>query len=93
MTGTPIQNKLLEYWALVNWATNGSLLGTRNSFKKYFADPIVAGQDPKVCAQNRMLYSNNNNNIEFHYYKIKYIHIVIIIIEFKFIIKINNPKK
>ena len=89
MTGTPIQNKLLEYWALVNWATNGSLLGTRNSFKKYFADPIVAGQDPKVCAQNRMQYSNNNN-IEFYYYKIKYIHIVTIIIT---IIKINNPKK
>ena len=38
----------MEFWALVNWATSGYLLGTKASFKARFVEPILAGQEPKV---------------------------------------------
>ena len=53
LSGTFIQNKLDELWALVNWATDGSLLGTKSTFKKAFIDPIMAGQDPKATEKDR----------------------------------------
>ena len=48
LTGTPIQNNLIEFWALVNWATSGNMLGTKANFKAQYVDPILAGQEPKV---------------------------------------------
>ena len=52
LSGTFIQNKLDELWALVNWATDGSLLGTKTTFKRAFIDPIMAGQDPKATEKD-----------------------------------------
>ena len=43
-----MQNNLIEFWALVDWATSGNLLGTKANFKSRYVDPILAGQDPKV---------------------------------------------
>ena len=37
----------------MNWATDGSLLGTKTTFKKAFIDPIMAGQDPKATDKDR----------------------------------------
>jgi hypothetical protein len=61
LTGTPIQNNLIEFWALVNWATSGNLLGTKAHFKARFVDPILAGQEPKVsatCDESFNIYRN-----------------------------------
>ncbi len=46
LTGTPIQNKLEEFWAVVDWATNGKAFGSIESFSKMIADPISKGQNP-----------------------------------------------
>jgi len=48
LTGTPIQNKLIEFWTLMNWATFGKTFGTLKEFNMRIAEPISKGQDPKA---------------------------------------------
>jgi len=44
LSGTPIQNDLMEYFSLLNFA-NPNLLGTRNDFRKKYEIPILRGRD------------------------------------------------
>lgn len=44
LSGTPIQNDLSEYFALLNFA-NPNLLGTRADFRKKYENPILRGRD------------------------------------------------
>lgn len=44
LTGTPIQNDLSEYFALLNFA-NPEYLGSRGDFKKNFESKILRGRD------------------------------------------------
>ncbi|KAL6929678.1 hypothetical protein ACO0SA_001082 [Hanseniaspora valbyensis] len=44
LSGTPIQNDLSEYFALLNFSNPG-LLGTRADFRKNFEMPILRGRD------------------------------------------------
>ncbi|KAB8260462.1 P-loop containing nucleoside triphosphate hydrolase protein [Aspergillus pseudonomiae] len=44
LSGTPIQNDLSEYFALLNFA-NPDLLGSQNEFRKRFELPILRGRD------------------------------------------------
>jgi hypothetical protein len=48
MTGTPIQNNLTEFWALLDWVTCGRVLGDKKSFMSQFGNPIISGQNPKA---------------------------------------------
>lgn len=47
-TGTPIQNNLAEFWALMDWATKGTVFGSAKNFASNIADPIAKGQDPQA---------------------------------------------
>jgi superfamily II DNA or RNA helicase len=47
LTGTPVENNLTELWAILDWATPG-LLGSRNAFRKAWAQPIEAAVDPAL---------------------------------------------
>ena len=44
LSGTPIQNDLLEYFSLVHFVNEG-LLGTAAEFRKKFENPILRGRD------------------------------------------------
>ena len=44
LSGTPIQNDLLEYFSLVHFVNEG-LLGTASEFRKKFENPILRGRD------------------------------------------------
>jgi superfamily II DNA or RNA helicase len=48
MTGTPVENRLSELWALLDWTTPG-LLGPLERFRTHVAGPIERGQDPEAA--------------------------------------------
>ncbi len=48
LTGTPVENHLVDLWAILDWATPG-LLGSRAAFRKVWAAPIESGVDPAVA--------------------------------------------
>lgn len=50
LTGTPVENELVELWAILDWATPG-LLGSRNAFRKAWAQPIESGREPTKTRQ------------------------------------------
>ncbi|KAG2418048.1 DNA repair and recombination protein RAD54 [Aspergillus terreus] len=52
LSGTPIQNDLTEYFALLNFA-NPDLLGTQNEFRKRFELPILRGRDAAGTEEDR----------------------------------------
>lgn len=42
MTGTPVQNNLLEYYSMASWVRPGCL-GSQAAFSRFFVKPIMAG--------------------------------------------------
>lgn len=63
MTGTPIQNDLKEFYALVDFVNPG-ILGTPIEYKNYYEDPIVASQCPH--ASDDVLNLGNERATELH---------------------------
>lgn len=47
MSGTPIQNDLQEFYALIDFV-NPNILGTYGEYKKIYEIPIVASQQPNA---------------------------------------------
>ncbi|CAM9339661.1 unnamed protein product [Rangifer tarandus platyrhynchus] len=52
ISGTPIQNDLLEYFSLVHFVNSG-ILGTAQEFKKHFELPILKGRDAAASEEDR----------------------------------------
>lgn len=44
MSGTPVENRLMEYWSIFDF-TNKNYLGNAKTFKEYFANPIEKERD------------------------------------------------
>ncbi len=49
LTGTPVENRLSELWAILD-AVNPGILGGLERFRKDFASPIERASDPEVAA-------------------------------------------
>ena len=56
MSGTPVENKLLDYWSLLDY-TLPKFLGTKAYFQKNYARPIQGERDQAVAKRFRRLTS------------------------------------
>ena len=54
LSGTPLQNKMVELWVLMDWVTRRELLGSKAIFKHHYGDPITKGQDRLASDDERM---------------------------------------
>lgn len=90
LSGTPIQNDLSEYFALISFA-NPDLLGTRLEFRKRFEIPILRGRDADASEAERQrgdeclaellaivnrFIIRRTNDILSKYLPVKYEHVV-----------------
>lgn len=62
LSGTPIQNDLTEYYALLDFANPG-YLGTRQDFRKKFELPILRGRDAAGSDSDRQKGQTANNEL------------------------------
>ncbi len=56
MTGTPVENRLMEYWSIFDFANPG-YLGNTNWFNEEYAKPIEINQDKKRLEKFRKITS------------------------------------
>jgi len=56
MSGTPVENRLTEFWSIMDFANKG-YLGTVKSFKTDFAEPIQVFNDEQIVAKFRKITS------------------------------------
>lgn len=56
MSGTPVENRLSEFWSIMDFANKG-YLGSAKNFKQEFAKPIQQEGNEKVAAQFRRITS------------------------------------
>lgn len=90
LSGTPIQNDLSEYFALLNFA-NPAYLGTRQEFRKKYEIPILRGRDAagtdadrqkgderlgELLALVNKFIIRRTNDILSKYLPVKYEHVV-----------------
>jgi hypothetical protein len=54
LTGTPVENRLSELWAILD-AVNPGLLGNQTRFREQYAGPIERHGDPETAARLRTL--------------------------------------
>jgi len=56
MSGTPVENRLTEFWSIMDFANKG-YLGTVKSFKTDFAEPIQVFNDEQIVVKFRKITS------------------------------------
>jgi SNF2 family DNA or RNA helicase len=54
MSGTPVENRLSEFWSIFDF-TNKGYLGTEKMFKEDFGDPIQVSNDEKAITRFRTI--------------------------------------
>ncbi|CAL9753894.1 unnamed protein product [Musa acuminata subsp. burmannicoides] len=54
LSGTPMQNDLEEFFAMVDF-TNPGILGDATYFRKYYEIPVVSGREPTATLEERKL--------------------------------------
>lgn len=62
LTGTPLQNRLLEFYSCVSFV-NPDILGTKQTFTRLFTEPILAGQDPNCSNKIKELALMRSNEL------------------------------
>lgn len=62
LTGTPVQNDLQEFFALIDFV-NPAILGNNSEFKNYYEKPIVASQCPNASCHIISLGTERANEL------------------------------
>ncbi|KAK4752132.1 hypothetical protein SAY87_020930 [Trapa incisa] len=59
LSGTPMQNDLEEFFAMVNF-TNPGILGDISHFRRYYETPIICGREPTSTEEEKKLGSERS---------------------------------
>ena len=62
LTGTPMQNDLQEFFAMVDF-TNPGVLGTQEEFRRDMLFPILRGREPDATPKQKMKMMNIQNDM------------------------------
>ncbi|CAE1283508.1 ERCC6L [Acanthosepion pharaonis] len=64
ITGTPIQNNLVEMWSLFDFVHHGSLLGTIKTFKINYENPITRARQKDASLEEKQLGYTMSLNLQ-----------------------------
>ncbi|XP_010534308.1 PREDICTED: protein CHROMATIN REMODELING 25 isoform X2 [Tarenaya hassleriana] len=59
LSGTPMQNDLEEFFAMVNF-TNPGILGDATHFRRYYESPIIMGREPTATVEEKKLATDRS---------------------------------
>lgn len=62
LTGTPMQNDLTEFYAMVDF-TNPGILGSPEDFRKYFLHPVLRGREPDATARQKRIMTEKQEEM------------------------------
>eukprot|EP00049_Salpingoeca_infusionum_P016388 m.334362 g.334362 ORF g.334362 m.334362 type:complete len:990 (+) comp16070_c2_seq1:659-3628(+) len=62
LTGTPIQNDLQEFFAIVDFCNPGCL-GTTSTFRRVYEEPILASRQPSATKQDKTLGKSRGSEL------------------------------
>jgi len=62
LSGTPMQNDLEEFFAMVNFC-NPTVLGTVSRFRKYYQNPILIGREPDATEEETKLSDTRSTEL------------------------------
>ncbi|KAF4374022.1 hypothetical protein F8388_007928 [Cannabis sativa] len=62
LSGTPMQNDLEEFYAMVNF-TNPGILGDATHFRRYYEAPIICGREPNATEEERKLSGERSGEL------------------------------
>ncbi|KAG9450907.1 hypothetical protein H6P81_010872 [Aristolochia fimbriata] len=62
LSGTPMQNDLEEFFAMVNF-TNPGILGDAAYFRRYYESPIISGREPCATEDERKLGNERSTEL------------------------------
>jgi DNA repair and recombination RAD54-like protein len=62
LSGTPMQNQLQEFYAMVNFANPG-VLGTPSQFRRTYESPILAGREPDASDAEATLGAERSSQL------------------------------
>jgi DNA repair and recombination RAD54-like protein len=62
LSGTPLQNQLQEFYAMVNFANPG-VLGTPSQFRRHYESPILAGREPDASDAEATLGAERSSQL------------------------------
>ena len=54
LSGTPLQNDLSEFFAMIHFVNRG-VLGDRKMFRRYYETPVLAGREPDALPEEQAL--------------------------------------
>ncbi|KAF5751213.1 protein CHROMATIN REMODELING 25 [Tripterygium wilfordii] len=62
LSGTPMQNDLEEFFAMVNF-TNPGILGDASYFRRYYETPIICGREPTATEEEKKLGAERSTEL------------------------------
>ncbi|KAJ8613667.1 hypothetical protein CTAYLR_003158 [Chrysophaeum taylorii] len=62
LSGTPMQNDLVEFYAMVNF-TNPSIFGSKENFVKQYERPILRGREPDATDAHKRIAANAQKDL------------------------------